>query len=163
MTDNYTFFFGNLTEEEQQYRDYFETDIENDPEDEYIEGLHDEVRLAQTGEFDPKLYDFVETAMISEVHENFEDLVEDKIFKFKYRLNADPPAVFQTRNNRMINRFVERAKLRDPAIEQDIAQLYFEDAKTTSFAAALVDTENFRKTAEEETRPYREYMAREGV
>ena len=25
---NYTYFFGNLTEEEQQYRDYFQTDIE---------------------------------------------------------------------------------------------------------------------------------------
>ena len=47
-----------------------------------------------SGEFDPKLYDFVETAMISEVHENFEDLVEDKIFKYKYRMSADAPAVF---------------------------------------------------------------------
>ena len=34
ITDNYAFFFGNLTEEEQQYRDYFETDLEIDPEDE---------------------------------------------------------------------------------------------------------------------------------
>ena len=30
---NYTYFFGNLTEEEQQYRDYFETELEHDPED----------------------------------------------------------------------------------------------------------------------------------
>lgn len=35
--DNYTYFFGNLTEEEQQYRDYFETDLEEDPDDEYLE------------------------------------------------------------------------------------------------------------------------------
>ena len=27
-TENYTYFFGGLTEEEQQYRDYFETDLE---------------------------------------------------------------------------------------------------------------------------------------
>jgi hypothetical protein len=33
---SYTYFFGNLTEEEQQYRDYFETDLEYDPEDEHI-------------------------------------------------------------------------------------------------------------------------------
>ena len=26
--ENYTYFFGNLTEEEQQYRDYFESDME---------------------------------------------------------------------------------------------------------------------------------------
>jgi hypothetical protein len=36
-TENYTYFFGGLTEEEQMYRDYFETDIEQDPEDEHIE------------------------------------------------------------------------------------------------------------------------------
>ena len=35
--DNYTYFFGNLTEEEQQYRDYFETDLEEDPDDELME------------------------------------------------------------------------------------------------------------------------------
>lgn len=163
VTDNFTFFFGNMSEEEQQYRDYFETDLENDPEDEFIEGVRDQYRLAQTGEFDPKLYDFVETAMMSEVHENFEDIVEDKIFKFKYRQNADAPAVFEARNSRMIDRFLERAKSRDPMIEQDIADLYFRDSKTNSVAAAMVDSDNFVKTAEEETRPWREYMAREGV
>lgn len=163
VTDNYTFFFGALTEEEQQYRDYFETDIEADPEDEYIESQRDEARIAQSGEFDPKLYDFVETAMMSEVHENFEDIVEDKIFKYKYRQCADAPAVFAVRNKRMMDRFLERAKTRDPAIEQNIYDLYSRDEKTNSIAAAMIDSDNFRKTAEEETRPWREYMAREGV
>ena len=32
--------------------------------------------------------------MITEVHENFQDIIEDKIFKFKYRQNADSQAVF---------------------------------------------------------------------
>jgi hypothetical protein len=39
---NYTFFQGNLTEEEQQYRDYFESDVEIDPEDDFVDGLLDE-------------------------------------------------------------------------------------------------------------------------
>lgn len=47
--DNFAFFFGSLTEEEQKYRDYFETDIENDPEDEFVEELRDEVKIAQSG------------------------------------------------------------------------------------------------------------------
>jgi len=55
--------------------------------------------------------------MTSEVHENFQDIIEDKIFKYKYRQNADAPEVFSARNNRMIERFVERAKTRDPALE----------------------------------------------
>ena len=54
--------------------------------------------------------------MISEVHENFQDIIEDKIFKFKYRQNADAPAVFAARNKRMVDRFIERARTRDPAI-----------------------------------------------
>ena len=33
---NYTFFVGDLTEEEQKYRDYYETDIEKNPESETI-------------------------------------------------------------------------------------------------------------------------------
>jgi len=55
--------------------------------------------------------------MLDEIHENFQDVIEDKIFKFKYRMNADSPAVFEARNNRMIERFLQRAKGRDPAIE----------------------------------------------
>ena len=34
--DNYAFFFGNLTEEEQMYRDYYETDLEVDDDDEGV-------------------------------------------------------------------------------------------------------------------------------
>jgi hypothetical protein len=37
QVENFTYFFGSLTEEEQQYRDYFETDIEEDPEDPYLD------------------------------------------------------------------------------------------------------------------------------
>lgn len=107
--DNFAFFLGNLTEDEQKYRDYFETDLENDDEDEQIEELRDEAMLAESGQFDPRLYDFLELNMVSEVHENFEDIVEDKIFKFKYRMNADAPEVYEKRNKRMIKRFVERA------------------------------------------------------
>lgn len=77
--------------------DYFETDIEEDPEDEYEEIQRDEGRIASSGQFDPKLYDFVETAMIDEVNENFEDIIADKIFKFKYRQNADAPEVYFAR------------------------------------------------------------------
>jgi len=36
VTDSYTIYFGGLTESEAQYRDYFETDLEANPEDEAI-------------------------------------------------------------------------------------------------------------------------------
>lgn len=163
QVDNFAFFFGALTEEEQQYRDYFETDLENEPEDEYIEEMRDEARLASSGQFDPKLYDFLELGMIDEIHENFEDIIEDKIFKYKYRMNADAPELFAARNNRMIERFIERARTRDPAIEQDLAELYSQDEKDFSVAAALLDDLEMKESAHDGTQAWREYVAREGV
>ena len=112
-TENYTYFFGGLTEEEQQYRDYFQTDIENDPENDAFDELEDRDALAQSGEFDPKKYDFIETSLYTEVHENFEDIVEDKIFKFKYRQNGDDYDTYARRQRRMVDKFLERARTRD--------------------------------------------------
>ena len=55
--------------------------------------------------------------MIDEVNENFEDIISDKIFKFKYRQNADAPEVYTERMARVEARMLERAKSRDPIIE----------------------------------------------
>lgn len=63
-SENYTYFFGGLTEEEQQYRDYFETDLEEDPEDERIEEMNDEGNIAIEGQFAFKHYDFIETSLL---------------------------------------------------------------------------------------------------
>jgi len=43
---NFTFFFGNLTEEEQQYRDYYKSELEVDPEDDWIDEKFDDIHLA---------------------------------------------------------------------------------------------------------------------
>lgn len=48
-TENYTYFFGGLTEDEQMYRDYFQTDLEADPEDDFIESQIDELEIAAQG------------------------------------------------------------------------------------------------------------------
>jgi hypothetical protein len=67
------------------YRDYYQTDIEEDPEDEKMEELIDDMRIAKEKQFNFKRFDFVETSLRYEPHENFEDVVENKIFKYKYR------------------------------------------------------------------------------
>jgi hypothetical protein len=103
---------------------YFQTDYEMDPDDEYIEGHIDAQDLASESHLNPKLYDFIETSHDIEVHENYEDLVEEKIFKYKYRQNADDPGTFSRRMTRVIDRFWERAKTRDPAIDADIVDVY---------------------------------------
>lgn len=67
------------------YRDYFETDVEFDIEDEYIEDKLDELQIAEIGQLNPNIYDFIDYTAKHDTHENYEDIVEDKIFKFKYR------------------------------------------------------------------------------
>lgn len=114
---NYTYFFGGLTEEEAQYRDYFQTDLEQDPENDYVDEKFDDLHLAQQGQFNPALYQFVDYTAVHDGHENFDDVVEDKIFKYKYRQFAHSGPEHDRKNQRMINRFLERAKERDPILE----------------------------------------------
>ena len=162
-TENFTYFFGGLTEEEQMYRDYFLTDLEQDPEDAYVEDYFDEKEIAESGQFNPKIYDFVETGLINEVHETFEDIITDKIFKYKYRQYADAPEVYARRMNRVIGRFVDRAKTRDPALEADLFDVYMRDDKDASVAQVALDASKFKPTAVIETSPMREYMVKEGT
>lgn len=108
-TNNYTYFFGGLTEEEQMYRDYFETDLEEDPEDDYFDDKWDERHIYETGDFDQKRFDFIENTHSFEPQESYTDLVEDKIFKFKYRQGNDGTEKYERRQERLITRQLERA------------------------------------------------------
>lgn len=160
---NYTFFFGNLTEEEQQYRDYFETELENDPEDDWIDEKLDEIHIASQGQFDPALYDFVDYTQVHDAHENFDDIVEKKLFKYKYRQNASNLSTYERRQYRVRDRFLERAKTRDPILEQNLNDLLASDTRDSNLATIVTAPERFRMVAEEETRPFREYMVGEAL
>jgi len=74
---NFTFFFGNLTEEEQQYRDYYKSELEVDPEDDWIDEKFDDIHLDAQGQFDPALYDFQDYTQKHDSHEAYEDLIEE--------------------------------------------------------------------------------------
>ena len=63
----------------------------------------------------------------------------------------------------MIGRFLERAKSRDPVLEQNLTDLFASDARDNSIAQLMSDSSKFRNVAEEETRPFREYMVSESV
>lgn len=63
----------------------------------------------------------------------------------------------------MIGRFLERAKNRDPLLEQDLPELFASDARDNSLATFAQDPAKYRAVANEETRPFREYMVNESV
>jgi hypothetical protein len=80
--------------------------------------------IAAEGNFNTKRFDFVETSLITEPHETMDDVVEKKIFKYKYRICNDEPDIYERRQRRMVSRFEERAKTRDSALEQNLFDLY---------------------------------------
>ena len=94
----------------------------------------DEQDVIATGDFNVKRYDFIETSLMTEPHENYDDVVEQKIFKYKYRQCNDSEETFNRRNDRMVDRFRERAKTRDSRLETDLAELYIQDMKDLSVA-----------------------------
>lgn len=165
-TDNYTYFFGGLTEEEQMYRDYFLTDIENEPEDDVLDEYLDEVDIARSGEFRFDRYEFVESNIEFDNHEELADIVNKKIFKFKYRLNNDDYKTYLRRMDRVVKRQLERAKTRDPKIEMNLAEM-FEKHEREQASGALIHRmaagEPFSVHATAETQPIRDYMLKESV
>jgi len=160
---NYTFFTGRLTEEEQQYRDYFESDLEVDPEDSELEEEMDRSILSNHPDMNPNIWDFCDMYRQGEIHENNEDIIEDKIFKYKYRINADHVDTYERRSVRQAMRWRERMEHRDPSIHADLVDRYQRDWKDSSLGQIMLDTESVQQTGELESRSYREYMAREGV
>lgn len=63
----------------------------------------------------------------------------------------------------MLSRFTERARQRDPRIETDLFELYQKDMKDSSVAQFMLDSDNFKATALDETRVHREYMVDEAM
>lgn len=166
-TDNYTYFFGGLTEEEQMYRDYFQTDIEQNPEDEVADEFRDEITLAESGEFDFKRYDFQEMAMAHEPHEGFDDIIDQKLFKYKYRMNNDSMHDYFRRMERVTKRFFKRAEHRDPAIEANLAELLEKGERENTVGFHIYKQVMGRTDLSDATirdnKPFRDYALEEAV
>lgn len=110
---DFTAYF-NTTETELRYKDYYESDY--DSEDEYLQELDEEQQLMVEGIFNFKNYDFTEEG--TDNHSPaVESVFEKKMFRFKHRKWNDDPASHFIRENRMINRYLERMKNRDPSID----------------------------------------------
>lgn len=76
---------------------------------------------------------------------------------------ADDPVTYKRRQARVISRFFERAETRDPALEQDLYELFSTDARDFSINTLANNPSAFNNVANDETRPFREYMVKESV
>lgn len=93
--------------------------------------------MAQSGDFHHKKFDFQEDYLIHEASESIDDVIDKKIFKYKYRIANDTDQDYFRRMDRVVKRFLERAKSRDPAIHQNLAAL-FEKSKIEESNQALL-------------------------
>lgn len=118
--ENYTFYFNGLTEEEQMYRDYYETDLEDNayPESEALNQLKDDATLRKSGDFDLGHIQLIETTAINEKREQIDDTVGKMLFNYKYRHVSDNK--FDERNQYVLKRFQERAAQRDTSVVEDL-------------------------------------------
>lgn len=131
---NYAFYTGSLTEEEQKYRDYYETELEAYPEDEGIEQLLDHQEVLLSGNYNPKLYDFQE-GYTKNPEDDQTSLIEKKAFKFRYRIANETAETFQRRNTRMIQKQIQR--FAQPEYKHAFAQLQNSVAESSKTGNAL--------------------------
>lgn len=67
------------------------------------------------------------------------------------------------RQNRVITRFLDRAKNRDPELERDLYEMFSKDIPSSSLGQLMSDPTKFKADVSEDTRIFREYMAKESV
>lgn len=121
----YTLFTGNLSEEEQRYRDYFETDLEQNREDELLEEFLDRQELLSDPKYNLKNFDFQQGYTIGP-QDDQSSYIEKKVFKYKYRRALDSPEDYQRRNRRMIEK--QKARFQQQGVQQ-IIEDYVRDPK----------------------------------
>lgn len=120
--ENYTYYFNGLTEEEQMYRDYYESDLEDDmyPESTIQSEIKDEKSLRDTGDFDTKFIQFIETSALHQDREQIDDIVGKMLFNYKYRNFSDKN--FEERNQRVMRGFQQRSQNRDVNLVEDLGE-----------------------------------------
>ena len=118
--ENYTFYFNGLNEEEQMYRDYYASDLEEDmyPESTVAMELNDEKNLRNSGDFEAKHFQFIETTALNEQREQIDDMVGKMLFNYKYRHVSDKN--FEERNALVLERFQQRAQSRNSDLVEDL-------------------------------------------
>lgn len=119
LVSNYTYYYGGLTEKEQMYRDYYESDLEDFPEDTLLDEKMDNAKLAATGDFNLNNYHFLEENTDVQRRAPADSFVEKLLFRHRYRQVSDGPQ-YERRVQRVTERSLRRAENRDPRVVQDL-------------------------------------------
>jgi hypothetical protein len=169
--DNYTYYYGGLNSEEQCFRDYYESDLEEFPDNETLNNFKDEEILRNSGDFDLKFIEMVENQVDYNDRKPVEDFVDKSLFKYSYRKISD--SKYESRNERVVQRFLERSKNRDSSINDSLFEKLENFSAKNENAAQILATlmtisrGGMTMTPEmknyEELLPFARYIAEEGL
>jgi len=152
---NYAFFYGGLTEEEQKYRDYFQTDLERDPEDEEIESKLDENEIMASGDYDLNKFDFQEL-YTRQPEDDATSYLEKKAFKFKYRQARDTAENYARRQSRTIQRQLDRLEKKN--FHEIVAELNEAISNNDNVSRVKLEKQYLDILADESVNQYRDYF-----
>lgn len=109
QVDSYTVFFGGLSEQEQNIRDYFETDLKDQPHDEAALEAVDEEVVRALKDYKVGNYDFQE--MYTKRPTQDATSIEEKlVFRFVNRRCFDTVTDYERRQTRLVERSLERSR-----------------------------------------------------
>lgn len=147
VTDSYTVYFGGLTEEEAQYRDYFQSDLELDADDEAYLEHEARFRITSQDHFQMKNFDFQELYTINP-EQDAQGMLKRRLFEFKFRRANDTELNYDRRERRLFDRHIER----------------FSQQGTKDLFLDLADAKNSNNTNDIHTaeRALLKFFAREG-
>lgn len=107
LRDSYTIYFGGMTEKEARYRDYFETDLEVNPENELAEEFFTKNQISDDKYLELERYDFQEM-YTTNPEESGQSALSKQLFYFKYRRSNDSIEDYNRREKRLIHGTLER-------------------------------------------------------
>jgi hypothetical protein len=154
LNENYTFYSGGLTEKEQMYRDYYETDLEDFPDNNAYNEKRDNFILAASREFDINKYKFAEENTYHYLREPADSFVEKMLFKYRYREYSDKD--YKRRSERVSKRAFERSSSRDPHVVKNLGDK-LEEIQTKKGLFQNISA------LEDELLPFASYVAEEGL
>lgn len=155
--NNFTYFFGDLTENEQQYRDYYESDVEETNEYEFLNQWKDEEYLRNSQDFDMKNYQFTDSSAVINEREQVEDFLGKSLFKYKYRRLSDND--YHERNDRAVKRSLERMQNNKIQLTEELSNIlenYYVGTKL-SIGRMMAESDQCRGLE-----PFLTYIAEEG-
>jgi hypothetical protein len=153
----YTFYHGDLTEEEQKYRDYFETDLEDQPENEALMDKLEFEEIMARPDYNLDRFDFQEM-YTNNPEEDRSSLVERMVFRFRYRQAGVSFEEHIQRETKMQVKAIERLQKEENLKLQENYYLKMGDETVSKKERLDAERKYLLFTMEEGIRQFKDYF-----